>query len=98
MIRRYSDRIGGIHIKDVFPDHLSPESHAGRSYFELTRAKRVWAEPGLGVLDLAGIVAAVPVDYDGDFMIEVDVPSVDSLYECHKTSYDWAVRALPGLV
>lgn len=98
MIRRYSDRIGGVHIKDVFPDHLSPESHGGRNYFELTRAKRVWAEPSLGVLDLAGIVAAMPEGYDGDFMIEVDVPSVDSLYECHKISYDWAVQAMPGLV
>lgn len=94
MIRRYADRIGGIHLKDVFPDYLESSNRTGRGYFELTATKRVWAEPGLGVLDLAGVLAAMPGNYDGDFMIEVDVPSVDSLYECHQISFDWANAAL----
>jgi inosose dehydratase len=94
LIRRYADRIGGIHIKDVFPDYLDPASRRGMSYRDVTATQRVWAEPGLGVLDFDAVVAAMPDDYDGDYMIEVDVPSVDSRYESHRMSFDWARQAL----
>ena len=43
---------------------------------------------------LAAVLAAIPDDYDGDFMIEVDVPSVDSRFESHRISYAWADRHL----
>jgi inosose dehydratase len=94
MIRRYADRIGGIHIKDCFPDFLAPASRRGLSYFEVAATQRLWAEPGLGVVDFDAVLAAMPGDYDGDFMIEIDVPSVDSRYDSHKMSYDWARQAL----
>lgn len=94
MITRYADRIGGIHVKDIFPDYLEPASREGMSYREVSSTKRLWAEPGYGVLDFDAIVAAMPVGYDGDYMIEIDVPSVDSLYESHKISYDWAKSSL----
>jgi inosose dehydratase len=94
-IRRYADRVGGIHIKDVFADYLEPASRSGLDYRGLANTKRLWAEPGFGVLDFDEIVAAMPADYDGDYMIEVDRPSVDSLYESHRISYDWAKSALP---
>jgi inosose dehydratase len=94
MVRRYADRIGGIHIKDVFPDFLQPGATGGRSYHEVTATKRLWAEPGLGVVDLEGVIAAVPEGYDGDFMIEVDVPSVDTPYQSHRLSYAWATTTL----
>ena len=51
-IRRYADRIGGIHIKDCFPDYLDPgRPSRGLSYREVTATKRLWAEPGRGVVD-----------------------------------------------
>ena len=59
-IRRYADRMGGIHIKDCFPDYLSPESRAGMSYHEVAATKRLWAEPGSGVVDFDAVVAADP--------------------------------------
>ena len=31
LIRRYADRIGGIHIKDCFPDYLDPAAREGPS-------------------------------------------------------------------
>jgi inosose dehydratase len=95
-IARYADRMGGIHIKDCFPDLLDPAQRAGMSYQDATRTKRLWAEPGLGVVDFDAVLAAVPDGYDGDFMIEVDEPSVDSVYESHRMSYEWALRSLPG--
>jgi inosose dehydratase len=94
-IRRYADRMGGIHIKDCFPDLLDPAARAGMSYHETTATKRLWAEPGLGVVDFAAVLDAIPDDYDGDFMIEVDEPSMDSRFESHRISFEWAVRNLP---
>jgi inosose dehydratase len=94
-IRRYADRMGGIHIKDCFPDYLSPQSRAGMSYSEVQATKRLWAEPGLGVVDFDAVVAAIPAVYDGDFMIEVDEPSVDSKLESHRVSFEWARQNLP---
>jgi inosose dehydratase len=91
-IARYADRLGGIHIKDCFPDHLGVEH--GLSYREVTGTKRLWAEPGLGVVDFDAVLAAIPADYDGDFMIEVDVPSVESRFESHRISYEWAKQTL----
>jgi inosose dehydratase len=95
-IRRYADRMGGIHIKDCFPDLLAPESRRGLRYHEVQDTKRLWAEPGRGVVDFAAVLAAVPADYDGDFMIEVDEPSVESKLESHRISYEWARRSLPA--
>jgi inosose dehydratase len=63
-------------------------------YRELSSSKRLWAEPGHGVVDLDAVIAAMPEDYDGDFMIEVDEPSVDSRYESHRLSFEWARQAL----
>jgi inosose dehydratase len=97
MITRYADRIGGIHIKDCFADYLEPESRMGMSYHEVGATKRLWAEPGRGVVDFDAVVAAMPADYDGDYMIEIDEPSVDSRYESHELSFDWARRALSHL-
>ena len=67
------------------------------SYAEVTATKRLWAEPGLGVVDFQAVIAAMPQDYDGDYMIEVDVPSVESRYESHRLSFEWAERALSFL-
>ena len=93
-IRRYADRLGGIHLKDCFPDLLEPASRAGMSYHETTATKRLWAEPGLGVVDFDAVVAAIPAGYDGDFMIEVDEPSMESRLESHRISFEWAQRNL----
>ncbi|MEV6495690.1 sugar phosphate isomerase/epimerase, partial [Actinoplanes sp. NPDC051633] len=90
-IRRYADRLGGIHIKDCFPDHLESP---GLGYPEAAATKRLWAEPGLGVVDFDAVLAAIPDDYDGDFMIEVDEPSVESKRESHRMSFEWAQRVL----
>jgi inosose dehydratase len=95
-LRRYADLIGGIHIKDCFPDYLAPESRTGMGYAEVTATKRLWAEPGLGVVDFAAVLDAIPAGYDGDFMIEVDEPSVESKLESHRMSFEWARHNLPG--
>jgi inosose dehydratase len=96
-IARYADRVGGIHIKDCFGDYVSAADRAGMSYPEIVETKRLWAEPGHGVVDFEAVLAAMPPDYDGDYMIEVDEPSVESRYESHKMSFEWAQRTLSFL-
>ncbi len=93
IIKRYADRVGGIHIKDIFADHLDVDEPAG-SLPELMATQRLWAEPGLGVIDFDAVFDAFPDDYDGDFMIEVDHPSVASRYESYRISFEWAQQAL----
>jgi inosose dehydratase len=95
LINKYADRLGGIHIKDVFPDHLGPRGRQPRSYQELSATKRLWCEPGFGVVDFDAVLTALPVNYDGDFMIEIDEPSGDSRFESHRVSYEWALQILP---
>jgi inosose dehydratase len=97
LIRRYADRIGGIHIKDCFAEYLDPAARAGLSYHQVGATKRLWAEPGRGVVDFDAVVAAMPDDYDGDYMIEIDEPSVESRFESHQMSYEWARQALGRL-
>ena len=97
LIRRYADRIGGIHIKDCFPDYLDPAARTGLGYHQLGATKRLWAEPGRGVVDFDAVVAAMPADYDGDYMIEIDEPSVESRFDSHQVSFAWARRALGHL-
>jgi inosose dehydratase len=94
LIRRYADRIGGIQIKDCFPDYLDPAAREGLDYHQVEATKRLWAEPGRGVVDLDAVTAAIPENYDGDYMIEVVEPSGDSLYDSYKMAFDWARHAL----
>jgi inosose dehydratase len=94
-IERYAGRIGGIHIKDVFGDHLGPNRHSEHlTYAELTATKRLWCEPGLGIVDFNAVLAVLPPDYDGDFMIEIDEPSIESPLESYRMSYAWAQQNL----
>lgn len=94
IIRRYSSRVGGIHLKDMFPDFLDESKSAGRTYEDVSASGRLWAEPGRGVVDFDAVISALPDDFDGDFMIEVDEPSVGSKYESLRECFDWAQRAL----
>lgn len=98
-IARYADRVGGLHVKDCFADLLdgSPQAE-GRSYTELQATKRLWAEPGHGVIDFDAVLAALPPDFDGDFMIEIDEPSVGSVVESHRLAFAWAQEHLPAVV
>jgi inosose dehydratase len=94
VLRDYSDRIVGAHLKDTFAAGIAQGKAEDRSYAEATRPGRIWAEPGLGDVDLTACVAAFPAGFAGDYMIEVDVPSLP-LRECHQVAYEWALATLP---
>ena len=81
-------------MKDCFADYLDPKARQGLTYHDISATHRLWAEPGLGVVDLDGVLAALPDDFDGDVMIEVDVPSVQSARESHGIAFEWAQAIL----
>jgi inosose dehydratase len=94
VLRDYSDRIVGAHLKDTFAAGVARARAEDLSYGDATRPGGIWAEPGLGQVDLAACVAAFPAGFVGDYMIEVDVPSLP-LRECHQVAHDWALATLP---
>jgi hypothetical protein len=76
-------------------DHyLDPAARIGLDYHQVEATKRLWAEAGRGMVDFDAVMAAIPEDYDGDYMIEVVEPSVDSLYNSFKNGFRWARYAL----
>ena len=90
----YADRIVGVHLKDTFASGIAAARAEGLDYHEATRPGRIWAEPGTGQVNLDACVAAFPSAFAGDFMIEIDVPSMPNR-ESHQIAYDWAVAHLP---
>ena len=90
----YADRIVGVHLKDTFAAGIVRAKAEQLNYDAATAPGAIWAEPGTGQTDLAACVAAFPDGYTGDFMIEVDVPSVP-IRECHEIAYRWALEHLP---
>lgn len=95
IVSEYADRLVAVHLKDIFLSKAEAGKKAGRSYFDMNKRGQLWAEPGVGELDMQAIIAAFPETFTGDFMIEVDVPSFESRRESHQVSYDWARTALP---
>jgi inosose dehydratase len=95
VLRDYADRIVGVHLKDTFAAGIARAKADDLDYQTATEPGRIWAEPGLGNVDLAACVAAFPAGFAGDYMIEVDVPSLP-LRECHQVAYAWALASLPA--
>ena len=94
VLRDHADRIVGVHLKDTFAAGTARARSEDLDYTAATRPGGIWAEPGRGQVDLEACLAAFPAGFSGDYMIEVDVPSVP-LRECHQIAYDWALATLP---
>lgn len=95
IVSDYADRLVAVHLKDIFLSKAEQGKKDGKPYFDMNKRGELWAEPGIGELDMSAIIAAFPETFTGDFMIEVDVPSFESRRESHQVSYDWARTALP---
>ena len=94
VLRDYADRVVGVHLKDIFDAGTSRARADDLNYSDATLAGRIWAEPGTGQVDLSACVQAFSTGFTGDYMIEVDIPSVP-LRQCHQMAYDWAMKNLP---
>lgn len=87
LIARYRDRIGAVHVKDCKTGVRDACRAAGRTY-QQTVVAGLWAEPGTGDLDLAGMLGLLGPSFDGWLVAEVDFPSMPS-FECAQVSARW---------
>ncbi|MPY51418.1 sugar phosphate isomerase/epimerase family protein [Streptomyces acidicola] len=71
LVTAYADRVGAVHIKDV---HTAAARVTEGDYAEATYDRHVWTEPGLGDVDLTGVLDCLPPGYEGWLVVEVDVP------------------------
>jgi inosose dehydratase len=97
LLAHYAERLVAVHLKDVFAEGVRRAVADDLDYHEATLPGRLWAEPGSGQVDLPGCLAAFPADYTGDYMIEIDVPSVPTR-RAHEIAYGWAREHLPLMV
>lgn len=74
LVADYRERVAAIHLKDLDAAAAALVIREGATYFEATRAHRVWAEPGTGDLDLAAVLDALSADFAGWYVVEVDLP------------------------
>ncbi|WP_223171534.1 hypothetical protein [Microbacterium sp. NIBRBAC000506063] len=62
-------------------------------YFEVM-SQRFFLEPGLGDVPIIAALAALPGDFAGSVIIEVDKPSMEP-FESAKTSWSWVASTYP---
>ena len=99
MVARYSERVGTVHLSDVYADYAQPTRRGrGKNYHELVATRRVWAEPGSGVVPFDRLLAALPASFDGDLIVEIERPSVFSVYDAYLQAYEWAGHVLEPLL
>lgn len=76
ILARYASRIVDIHLKDLDLGVADASRTTPTSYKDATD-RGLFREPGLGDLDLDGMLAALPDTWDGWVIIEVDRASMD---------------------
>ena len=90
ILRRYSDRLVDLHIKDLDLG-IAEASRATPTAYDRATDSGIFLEPGLGGIDLEGVLAALPGDFGGWIIVEVDrasMPPADSA----KVSSTWVDR------
>jgi len=88
IIADYPGRVPFVHVKDC---RLSVAAQ-GRSEdwdYQRTALAGLWVEPGRGELALTEILGALPGDFAGWLMVEVDRPDIADPYESAVVSANW---------
>jgi inosose dehydratase len=89
IIADYADRVGGVHLKDVHEPVARVTREQGASYDEATVRRNLWTEPGRGDIDFAAVLASVPQDFAGWWVVEVDVPDAGTPLDSARVSAAW---------
>lgn len=88
IMTEYADRIAGIHIKDLDAETARKSRRLRWDYRQTVRAG-VWRELGTGDMDYAPIFSALPDDFDGWIVIEVDRGTTQTPKESIDMSGHW---------
>src|SRR5205085_1827735 len=63
-VRRHADRVRAVHVKDIRLDIARSTRGTDATYKQVV-AQGLWAEPGLGDLQLDELLAALPAEFAG---------------------------------
>ncbi len=88
LVGRHRERVRAAHLKDIRLDVARTTRGTDATYKQVV-AQGLWAEPGLGDLDLDGFLAALPEDFAGWIVVEVDKPSLPTPEESVAASARW---------
>ena len=83
----YRDRVLAMHLKDIRLDIRDELIAEGKTYGE-SALRGLWAEPGLGQVDMSKYIAMLGPDFNGWIVVEVDRPTMDP-FESAKVSAAW---------
>ena len=93
LVQRHAGRVRSVHLKDArlsVAERYRGDDAAG--YRDVVGAG-LWVEPGRGELDLQAFLDALPEDFDGWAIVEVDKHDLPTPQESAKASADWIRRA-----
>ena len=86
-ITRHRPRIGAVHLKDIRLD-VATQGHLAKKDYLQTAGVSLWTEPGRGDLDFDAVLDALG-NFDGWFIVEVDVADQPTVAETAKVAADW---------
>lgn len=96
MVRKYSDRLLDLHIKDL-DARIATASRAVPTSYREASVQRFFLEPGSGDIDLAGVLAELPSNFPGWVVVEVDRASIEPTASA-KQSWRWIEDHVPARV
>ncbi|MGW3567964.1 sugar phosphate isomerase/epimerase family protein [Streptomyces sp. NPDC000941] len=91
LVRDYADRVASVHIKDLDLGLATRAREAGWDYRKTVLAG-LWSEPGHGNADIEGFVGALPDDFDGWLIVEVDRGARPTPEESVRLCGEWAAQ------
>lgn len=93
MIARYRDRILDLHVKDL-DTNLVERYRADPVPYRKAADTGIFLEPGLGGIDLDGVLGALAEDFGGWIIIEVDRASMPPAASAD-VSWAWVEKTFP---
>ncbi|WP_270888798.1 sugar phosphate isomerase/epimerase family protein [Pedococcus sp. 5OH_020] len=96
MVSDYAERVAAVHLKDVHSAAARRARTAGSDYVSATVRDRLWTEPGRGDVPIVRFLEALPPDFTGWHIVEVDVPDGGTPLESARRSAAWVCGQVLG--
>ncbi|GAB3397239.1 sugar phosphate isomerase/epimerase [Humibacter soli] len=93
MLRKHKSRLLDLHVKDMDLSIAAASRSHPTPYYEVAD-QRFFLEPGLGDIDLDGVLDDLAEGFDGWLIIEVDRASMEP-FESAKFSWNWVEQHIP---
>jgi inosose dehydratase len=93
-LEKHRDRLVDVHVKDLDLGIAAASRQRATPYYEVSD-QRFFLEPGLGDIDLDGVIKALGDDFGGWVILEVDRASMDP-DESARFSWEWVERTFPA--